>query len=120
MRYKRAEVNGINCNATSFHPQELWDEFLERAHQLREDAKEIIEGKPKGNGYYIWREPGRFHFGPRFYSDKRIAERAISGIVTAGLSFATLGIALMDEYIIAAFIDAASADHWYTFEKRWE
>jgi len=109
MKYERAEVNGINCNATSFHPKELWDEFEERAQQLRKYAKKIIEGKS-----------GDFHFGPRFYSNKRIAERAISGIVTAGLSFTTLGIALMDEYIIAAFIDAASADHWYTFEKRWE
>jgi hypothetical protein len=111
MNYRRGNANGINLNAISGKSPELWAEVEERAAALREDAREVIYLSHSCGG------ESRFHFGSRFNDNNSIAARAISGIVGDGHSFTTLSADLMDEYVIAAFIDAAGADHWYTFEK---
>jgi hypothetical protein len=55
---------------------------------------------------------GDYYFGPRFLDNDRVAFRAVchwNG-----------NKADLQDFVMAAFIDSASADHWYMFEKQWD
>jgi hypothetical protein len=54
-----------------------------------------------------------FYFGSRFHSAHQVATRAASHL-PAGADEWT-----KDNYIMASYMDSASADHYYTYEKDW-
>lgn len=126
MDYKDGRANGMWSGWNRF-PAEFTAKIRAMIPGLREEARAAVLARGE-----IGRA-GEFEFGYRFKDDEIILARAMSGL--AELSLGAPGIfrsnvpevlavpAVSDEtlknYVIAAYLDAASADHWYTYEKDW-
>ena len=109
------EFNGAYCNGICYPHNQFSQEFMDKVQAmvpgLRQRASDLI-----GSG----RISPTFGFlrSTRFCSNSNIVMRALSGMTQAGQSEAELA-ERMESFIIAAYLDAAQADHYYTFDKDW-
>lgn len=128
MNIKNFKCNGVGDTT----PAKNVKPFIQTTvslYRLRNSSKEILE---KLNEIDL---RGDYHLGSRFSDDWIVATRICSGLVelassTGDLSHNTIeeniesfiysltGLEL-DQIILEAMRDCASADHWYTFEKEW-
>ena len=96
---------------------------------MRNSSHEIIEKLVQNNPKYD------YYPGTRFSNNEAIAIRICSGLVELALnsdkqdntieenieSFVnSLSGTELDQIILEAMRDCASADHWYAFEKEWD
>jgi len=92
------------CNGFAMQlqtPTSEWARVMVLAQALRSKAAAHISTLDNGD----------YSLGNRFNSNERIADRVFSNWV--------VGLAHLEDFVMAAFIDAARADHWYTYEKEW-
>jgi len=128
MDIKNFKCNGIslNSNADKVKP------FIQTAislYRMRNSSHEIIEKLVQNNPKYD------YYPGTRFSNNEAIAIRICSGLVELALnsgkqdntieenieSFVnSLSGTELDQIILEAMRDCASADHWYAFEKEWD
>jgi hypothetical protein len=110
MEYNGAYVNGI-CYPNDEFSQDFMDKVKAAVPGLRQRASDLI-----GSGYI--QPTFGFLRSTRFCSNSNIVMRALSGMTKANQSEAELEPRI-ESFVIAAYLDAAQADHWYTYEKDW-
>lgn len=104
--YNGATVNGYQIVKSS--PEER-AYMKARALALKERARAIVNTKPENDNYL---------FGSRFNDADHIGYRAFSWI-PGEIEINDNNREVIDNYIIAAYIDGASADYYYLCEKNW-
>jgi hypothetical protein len=98
--YKNGYANGISCQTALSRPFLL--DLEERSIRLKAFARE-----------YILTLKGNYLFGERFNDPSNIVARSASHCLQSHDSDTR------DNFVIAAFIDAADADWYYTHEKEY-